>query len=69
MSEPATPFDFDLEIVMLSYRIRQYFGSRALENPEIQEMFKEFGADSMKFVQLWDTINYQVMENALILDD
>lgn len=67
--EIFTPMTFDLEIMMLQVQIKDIFGAEVLKKEDIKDLFRDFSNDPMHFVQLWDTINYQVMENALVLDD
>ena len=67
--EIFTPMTFDLEIMMLQVQIRDIFGAEVLKKTDIKDLFRDFSNDPMHFVQLWDTINYQVMENAMDFDD
>lgn len=67
--EKATPFDFDLELLMLNIKIRDIFGEKALENQSIKDMLIDFGSDPMLFVQVWDTINYNVEQNMVEIYD
>ena len=67
--EIFTPMTFDLEIMMLQVQIRDIFGAEIKKKTDIKDLFRDFNNDPMHFVQLWDTINYQVMENAMDFDD
>ena len=67
--EIFTPMTFDLEIMMLQVQIKDIFGAEVLKKTDVKDLFGDFNNDPMHFVQLWDTINYQVMENAMDFDD
>lgn len=59
----ATPFDFDLELLGLYWDLERIFGEEYVQQEDVKDMFHSFGADKMLFAQIWDTINYHVMEN------
>ena len=63
-SEPSTPFDFDLEIWGLWWNLKDIFGDEYVEQQDVKDMFHDFAADKMLFVQIWDTINYHIEENS-----
>lgn len=60
----ATPFDFDLELLGLYWDLERIFGEDYVKQSDVRDMFHDFGADKMLFVQIWDTINYHIEENS-----
>lgn len=62
--EPSTPFDFDLEIWGVWWDLQRHFGENYVQQQDVKDMFADFAADKMLFVQLWDTINYHIEENS-----
>lgn len=60
----ATPFDFDLELLGLYWDLERIFGEDYVKQPDVRDMFHDFGANKMLFVQIWDTINYHIEENS-----
>lgn len=60
----ATPFDFDLELLGLYWDLERIFGEDYVKQEDVRDMFHDFGADKMLFVQIWDTINYHIEENS-----
>lgn len=61
-AEKATPFDFDLELAWLEYRICSIFGQKIMEYKDMKELLEDFRRDKSLFAQFWDTINYHLEE-------